>query len=415
MTAQTPSDSPRHAPATHRFATRAIHAGQAPDPTTGAIMTPVYQTSTFVQSSPGVVKDGYDYARSKNPTRVALEANLASLEGGAHGFSFASGLAAMDCVLHTLKAGDHIVLCDDVYGGSFRIIDKVFAHLGIEATRVDMTDLAATERAFTPKTRMVWVETPTNPMLKVIDIEAVVQIARRKTGGKVGHAGRWSDGRGEGEGAMVVVDNTFATPYLQNPLALGADVVTHSCTKYIGGHSDVVGGVLVTNDDNIAARLKFLQNAVGAVPGPMDCFLLLRSTKTMHVRVERHCENAMKVARWLASHGRIEKVIYPGLESHPQHAVAKKQMKGGFGGMITAVLKGGLEESRRFLERVRLFSLAESLGGVESLIEHPAIMTHASVPAENRAALGIVDGLVRLSVGIEDVDDLIADLEQALA
>lgn len=401
----------QHSDTTHGFGTRAIHAGQRPDPTTGAIMTPVYQTSTFVQSSPGVVKDGYDYARSKNPTRVALEANLASLEGGKHGFSFASGLGAMDCVLHTLRAGDHIVLCDDVYGGSFRIIDKVFSHLGIEATRVDMTDLAATERAITERTKLVWIESPTNPMLKVIDIEAVVQLTRRKTGGKPGAAGAWSS---TGEGAMVVVDNTFATPYLQNPLALGADVVTHSCTKYIGGHSDVIGGVLVTNDDGIASRLRFLQNSVGAVPGPMDCFLLLRSTKTMHVRVQRHCENAMRVAQWLAGHKKIEKVIYPGLESHPQHAVAKKQMKRGFGGMITAVLKGGLEESRRFLERVRLFSLAESLGGVESLIEHPAIMTHASVPAENRAALGIVDGLVRLSVGIEDVEDLIGDLESAL-
>jgi len=397
----------------HRFGTRAIHAGQAPDPTTGAVMTPIYQTSTYVQASPGVVKDGYDYSRSKNPTRTALEANLASLEGARHAFCFSSGLGAMDCVLHMLRAGDHIVLCDDVYGGSFRIIDKVFSHLGITATRVDMTDLAATERAITDRTRLVWLETPTNPMLKVIDIEAVVQLTRRKTGGKPGAAGAWSS---TGEGAMVVVDNTFATPYLQNPLALGADIVTHSCTKYIGGHSDVVGGALMTNDDALAARIKFLQNAVGAVPSPMDCFLLLRSTKTMHVRVERHCQNAMKIARWLEGRPEIERVIYPGLESHPQHTVAKRQMgERGFGGMITAVLKGGLEDARRFLERVRLFSLAESLGGVESLIEHPAIMTHASVPAENRAALGIVDGLVRLSVGIEDVEDLIADLEQALA
>ena len=397
----------------HRFGTRAIHAGQAPDPTTGAVMTPIYQTSTYVQASPGVVKDGYDYSRSKNPTRTALEANLASLEGARHAFCFSSGLGAMDCVLHMLRAGDHIVLCDDVYGGSFRIIDKVFSHLGITATRVDMTDLAATERAITDRTRLVWLETPTNPMLKVIDIEAVVQLTRRKTGGKPGAAGAWSS---TGEGAMVVVDNTFATPYLQNPLALGADIVTHSCTKYIGGHSDVVGGALMTNDDALAARIKFLQNAVGAVPSPMDCFLLLRSTKTMHVRVERHCQNAMKIARWLEGRPEIERVIYPGLESHPQHTVAKRQMgERGFGGMITAVLKGGLEDARRFLELVRLFSLAESLGGVESLIEHPAIMTHASVPAENRAALGIVDGLVRLSVGIEDVEDLIADLEQALA
>jgi cystathionine gamma-lyase len=311
----------------------------------------------------------------------------------------------MDTVLHLLKSGDHIVLCDDVYGGSFRIIDKVFAHQGISATRVDMTDLKATERAFTDKTRLVWLETPTNPMLKVIDIAAVCKLAAAR-GGKSARP-------------FVVVDNTFATPYLQNPLALGADIVTHSCTKYIGGHSDVVGGVLITSNDDLAARIKFLQNAVGAVPSPWDCFLLLRSTKTLHVRVQRHCENAAKVAAFLASHRAVAKVIYPGLESHPQHAIAKKQMGGGkggrgYGGMITIVLKGGLADARRFLERVRIFSLAESLGGVESLIEHPAIMTHASVPPENRAALGIVDGLVRLSVGIEDADDLIADLESAL-
>lgn len=380
--------------APHRFATQCIHAGQRPDPTTGAIMTPVYFTSTFVQESPGVSKDGYDYARSKNPTRTALEANLAALERGKHGFCFGSGLAAIDCVLHTLSAGDHIVLCDDVYGGTFRIVDKVFKQLGLSATRVDMTDLAATERAFTDKTRLVWVETPTNPMLKVIDIAAVAKLARAR-------------------GAISVVDNTFATPYLQNPLTLGADVVMHSSTKYLGGHSDVIGGVLVVNSDELGGRLKFLQNAVGAVPGPMDCFLLLRSTKTLHVRVQRHCENAAEIAQFLSKHPKIDKVVYPGLPSHPGHLVAKRQMRG-FGGMITATLKGGLDDARRFLERVHLFSLAESLGGVESLIEHPAIMTHASVPAENRAALGISDGLVRLSVGIEDVTDLIHDLERAL-
>jgi cystathionine gamma-lyase len=385
--------TPHAAPA--RFATLAIHAGQAPDPTTGAIMTPIYQTSTFAQASPGVVKGNYDYSRSANPTRTALEANLAALEGGRFGFCFASGLAAMDCVLHTLSAGDHVVLCDDVYGGSFRILDKVYKQLGIVTTRVDMTDLKATEAAITPKTRLVWVETPTNPMLKIIDIAAVAKVARAR-------------------GALSVVDNTFATPFLQSPLALGADVVHHSSTKYIGGHSDVVGGVLVTSDEALAARLKFLQNAVGAVPSPMDCFLLLRSTKTLHVRVQRHCENAMKVATWLATHPRMQRVIYPGLESHPQHAVAKRQLRGGFCGMITATLKGGLEDARRFLERVRIFSLAESLGGVESLIEHPAIMTHASIPPETRRQIGIEDGLVRLSVGIEDGDDLIADLEQAL-
>lgn len=380
--------------AAHRFATRAIHAGQQPDPSTGAIMTPVYMTSTFVQASPGVTKDGYEYSRSKNPTRTALEANLASLEGGKYGFCFSSGLASTDCVLHTLKAGDHIVLCDDVYGGTFRLMDKVFKHQGLNFTRVDMTDLAATEKAFTPATKLVWIETPTNPMLKIVDIAAVVKMAKTR-------------------GAITVVDNTFATPYLQNPIALGADVAMHSSTKYIGGHSDVVGGVLVTSNEELAARLKFLQNAVGAVPGPMDCFMLLRSTKTMHIRVERHCENAMHVAQWLEKHPKVEMIRYPGLASHPQHAIAKKQMRG-FGGMITATLKGGIDQSRRFLERVQIFSLAESLGGVESLIEHPAIMTHASVPPENRAVLGISDGLVRLSVGIEDVDDLIADLDQAL-
>ena len=385
-----------------RFATLAIHAGQTPDPTTGAIMTPIYQTSTFVQASPGVIKGNYDYSRSANPTRTALEANLAALEGGRFGFCFASGLAAMDCVLHTLNSGDHVVLCDDVYGGSFRILDKVYKQLGINTTRVDMTNLSATEAAFTDRTRLVWIETPTNPMLKIVDIAAVARLAKNRN-------------------ALSVVDNTFATPYLQNPLSLGADVVHHSSTKYIGGHSDVVGGALVTSHEPLAARLKFLQNAVGAVPSPTECFLLLRSTKTLHVRVQRHCENAMKVARWLKTHPRIEKVIYPGLESHPQHAIAKRQMSlngGGFGGMITATLKGkeggGLDDARRFLERVRLFSLAESLGGVESLIEHPAIMTHASIPPENRRQIGIEDGLVRLSVGIEDADDLIADLQQAL-
>lgn len=387
----------------HGFGTLAIHAGQEPDPTTGAIMTPVYQTSTYAQASPGVIKGNYDYSRSANPTRTALEANLAALEGGKHGFCFSSGLGAMDTVLHLLKSGDHVVLCDDVYGGSFRIIDKVFSHMGIAATRVDMTDLKATQAACTDKTRLVWLETPTNPMLKVIDIAAVCKLAASK-GGKAGKP-------------LVVVDNTFATPYLQNPLALGADIVTHSCTKYIGGHSDVVGGVLITSDDELGARIKFLQNAVGAVPGPWDCFLLLRSTKTLHVRVQRHCENAAKIAPYLASHRAVARVIYPGLESHPQHAIAKRQMGGGargYGGMITIVLKGGLSDARKFLERVKIFSLAESLGGVESLIEHPAIMTHASVPPENRALLGIVDGLVRLSVGIEDVEDLIADLEAAL-
>ncbi len=380
--------------AQHRFATRAIHAGQSPDPTTGAIMTPVYMTSTFVQSSPGVIKGDYDYSRSANPTRKALEANLASLESGRFGFAFSSGLAAMDCVLHLLSAGDHIILSDDVYGGTFRLVDKVYKQLGLTATRVDFTDLAALERAFTPKTKLVWGETPTNPMLKVFDIAAVAKLSKAHK-------------------SVFVVDNTFATPYLQNPLALGADIAHHSSTKYLGGHSDIIGGALITSDEQLAAKLKFFQNSVGSVPSPMDCFMLLRSTKTLHVRMDRHCSNALKIAEYLAAHKSIESVVYPGLKSHAQHAVAAKQMRG-FGGMITATIKGGMDSSRRFLERVHLFSLAESLGGVESLIEHPAIMTHASVPPENRAALGITDGLVRLSVGIEDVDDLINDISHAL-
>lgn len=402
-----------------RFGTRCIHAGQAPDPTTGAIMTPVYMTSTFVQRSPGVFKDGYDYARSKNPTRTALESNLAALEGGTHGMAFSSGLAAMDCVLHQLRAGDHVVLSDDVYGGTFRQLDKIFRHHAIEVTRVDMTNLSAVREAMRSTTRLVWLETPSNPMLKVIDIAGV----RAIVDGHGPKAGKAAGVRDPALGPLgtpiekpiLVVDNTFASPYLQSPLSLGAHVVMHSCTKYIGGHSDLVAGAMVTSDDALAERLKFVQNAAGAVPGAMDCFLMLRSTKTLHVRMQRHCDNAMTIARWLESHAKIEKVIYPGLESHPQHALAKRQMPRGFGGMISCVVKGGLEPSRKMLERVSLFSLAESLGGVESLIEHPAIMTHASVPIEARKALGIADGLVRLSVGIEDVDDLIADLDRALA
>jgi len=397
-----------------RFGTSAIHAGQSPDPTTGAIMTPVYMTSTYVQDSPGKFKDGYDYSRSKNPTRTALEQNIAALEDGTHGLAFSSGLGAMDCVVHQLAAGDHVVLSDDVYGGSFRLIDKVYKQLGIACTRVDMTDLVSVERAVTPQTRLIWLETPSNPMLKVIDIRGVVQIARRAA--KMTRSPSVPSSIPNAKPITrpwVVVDNTFATPFLQKPLALGADIVCHSSTKYLGGHSDVVGGMLVANDDAIAKRLRFVQNAVGAVPGPMDCFLVLRSTKTLHVRMERHCENAMKIARWLEKNSKVERVIYPGLKSHPQHALAKKQMNA-YGGMITCVLKGGLPKARKFLERVELFSLAESLGGVESLIEHPAIMTHASVPPEARAKLGIVDGLVRFSVGIEDVKDLIADIERAM-
>ncbi|MBK7406505.1 MAG: cystathionine gamma-synthase [Phycisphaerales bacterium] len=379
---------------TSRFATRAIHAGQQPDPATGAIMTPIYQTATYAQKSPGKFVEDFDYSRSSNPTRKALEANLASLEGGKFGLCFGSGCGAMDCVLHQLSPGDEVILCDDVYGGTNRLFNRVYDRHGIKVVLVDLTDLAGTEKAFTAKTRLVWLETPTNPMLKVIDIAAISRLCKAR-------------------GAWLAVDNTFATPVLQNPLALGADIVCHSSTKYIGGHSDVVGGALITKDEAIHEKLKFVQNSVGAVPGPMDCFLLLRSTKTIHVRVERHCENAMKIARHLEAHKRFTRVIYPGLESHPQHAVAKKQMCK-FGGMITAEMDGGLEDARRFLERLKIFSIAESLGGVESLIESPAIMTHASVPPEQRAKLGITDGLVRFSVGIEDVEDLIGDMEQAL-
>jgi len=378
------------------FGTRAIHAGQEPDPTTGAIMTPVYQTSTYVQESPGVIKDDYDYARSANPTRKALEANLASLEGGRYGLCFASGLAALAACIHLLQSGDHVLLCDDVYGGTYRSFDKVFKQFGISYDRVDMTDLNALEAAFTPKTKMVWLETPTNPLLKIIDIRVVASLAKSK-------------------GAITAVDNTFASPALQNPLALGADIVLHSCTKYIGGHSDVIGGALIANDDDIANRLKFTQNAVGAIMAPWDSFLLLRSTKTLHVRLQRHSENAAKIADYLAAQPQVGAVIYPGREDHPQYAIAKKQMHGGYGGMITATLKGGLPAARTFLERVKLFSLAESLGGVESLIEHPAIMTHASIDKHLREAIGIGDGLVRFSVGIEDVEDLIEDIAEALA
>ncbi len=378
----------------HGFGTRAIHAGQSPDPSTGAICTPIYQTSTFVQKSPGVIVEEYDYSRAANPTRKAFEDNIASLEGARHGLAFSSGVAATGVVIHLLSAGDHVVLCDDVYGGTNRIFHRVFQQMGIEITLVDMTDLDATKAAFKPNTKLAWIETPTNPMLKVVDIAAVAAIAKER-------------------GAITAVDNTFSSPYLQNPLALGADIVCHSTTKYIGGHSDAIGGVLVTNDDELYKRMKFIQLSEGAVPGIQECFLFLRSTKTLHVRMDRHCQNAMAIARHLEHHAKVEKVIYPGLESHPQYAIARKQMRG-FGGMITIYVKGGLAESRQMLEKVRIFALAESLGGVESLIEHPAIMTHASVPAEQRAKLGIADNLVRLSVGIEDVQDLIADLDQAL-
>ncbi len=377
------------------FGTRAIHAGQTPDPTTGAVMTPVYFTSTYAQTAPGVHK-GFEYSRTHNLTRFALEANLASLEGGTHGLCFASGLAATSTILQLFDSGAHVIACDDLYGGTFRLFDKVYRRHGFEFTYVDpAVGAAAVEAAIRPTTKLVWIETPTNPMLKLCDIAAVAEVCKRR-------------------GVVLAVDNTFMTPFLQRPLELGADIVCHSMTKYLNGHSDVIGGCLVVKDDELRQRLAFLQNAVGAVPSPMDSFLVMRGTKTLHVRMERHEHNAGALAPWLAAHPQVEKVIYPGLESHPQHALARKQQRG-FGGMISFVLKGGLDESRRFLSACQIFTLAESLGGVESLIEHPAIMTHASIPADRRAALGIVDGFIRLSVGIEDLADLRGDLERAFA
>jgi cystathionine gamma-lyase len=374
--------------------TLAIHAGQSPDPTTGAIMTPVYLTSTYAQSGPGVHK-GYEYSRTQNPTRHALQDCLAALEGARHGLAFASGLAATDAILHLLDAGDHVLYSDDVYGGTFRIFDKVFARLGLSFDPVDMSDPANVARALRKQTKLVWIESPTNPMLKLVDLAEVARVARA-------------------HGARTVVDNTFATPVFQRPLALGIDVVAHSTTKYLNGHSDVVGGAVLTSDDALHDRLQFLQNAVGGVPSPMDSFLVLRGLKTLHVRMQRHAENALALARFLEGHPQVERVTYPGLPSHPQHALAARQMSG-FGGMLTFVVKGGLDAARSFLEAVRIFACAESLGGVESLIEHPAIMTHASVPKETRERLGIADGLIRVSAGIEHVDDLVADLERGLA
>jgi cystathionine gamma-lyase len=376
------------------FGTLAIHAGQDPDPRTGAVMTPIYQTSTYAQESPGKHR-GYEYSRTDNPTRTAYQTCVAALENAKHALAFSSGLGCTDAILHTLKAGDHVLCCDDVYGGTFRIFDKVFKRLGIEFSFVDFSDHAKAEAAFKSNTKMLWMETPTNPMLKILDISALAAMAKKR-------------------GVTSVVDNTFMSSYFQKPLNLGADVVVHSVTKYMNGHSDVVGGVLATNSDSLYSELKFMQNAVGAVPAPMDCFLVMRGLKTLHVRMERHAQNALAIAQYLEGHPKVQKVIYPGLESHPQHALAKKQMSG-FGGMITFFIKGGLDEARSFLEKVRIFTLAESLGGVESLIEHPAIMTHASIPAETRKSLGIHDNLIRISVGIEDLADLKEDLEFALS
>lgn len=375
------------------FETLAIHAGQHPDPLTGAVMTPVYLTSTYAQSGPGEHK-GFEYSRTRNPTRDALQGCLAALENGKHALAFASGLAATDAVLHLLSAGDHLVLSDDLYGGTFRLADKVFKRLGIEQTYVDVTDLRGVEAAMRPTTRLLWVETPTNPMLKICDLAALAEICQRR-------------------GVISVCDNTFATPFFQRPLELGFDVVAHSMTKYLNGHSDVVAGALVLRRDDLQERLAFLQNAVGAQMGPFDAFLVLRGLKTLHVRMERHEQNARRVVQALLGHPQVERVTWPGLREHPQHELARRQMTG-FGGMLTCVLRGGLPAARAFLKALRIFVCAESLGGVESLIEHPAIMTHASVPAETRRKLGIDDGFIRLSVGIENGQDLVDDLLQAL-
>ena len=374
------------------FSTRAIHAGQAPDPSTGAIMTPVYLTSTYVQESPGVHK-GWEYSRTHNPTRRAFENCLASLEGGTHGFAFASGCAATTTVLHLLQQGDHVIAGDDMYGGTFRLFERVLKLHGLDFSYVDLTNPEAFAKAIKPNTKMVWLETPTNPTMKLVDIKKIAIEAKK-------------------HGILTAVDNTFMSPYFQRPLLLGADIVVHSVTKYIGGHSDVVGGAAVTNRTDLAEKLQFLTNSMGGIMAAFDSFLCLRSLKTLPLRMKAHEANAMAIAKFLESHPKVDRVVYPGLPSHPQHSLAKDQMTG-MGGMITFFIKGGMNSARNFLENVNVFALAESLGGVESLIEHPAIMTHASVPAENRKALGIDDSLIRLSVGVEDLEDLIADLKNA--
>jgi cystathionine gamma-lyase len=377
------------------FSTRAIHAGQSPDPSTGAVMPPIYATSTYAQESPGVHK-GYEYSRTQNPTRMAYERCIADLEGGTHGFAFASGMAATATVLELLPAGSHLVAMEDLYGGTYRLFERVrriTAHLDITFT--DLGRAGALEAALKPATRMVWIETPTNPTLRLVDIAATSAGARARN-------------------ILTVVDNTFATPWSQRPLELGADIVVHSATKYLNGHSDMVGGVAIVRDAALAERVGYLQNAVGAIAGPFDSFLALRGLKTLPLRMQRSSESALKIAAWLERHAKVERVLYPGLASHPQHALAKRQMQNGFSGIVTFFLRGGLEEARRCLERMQIFAIAESLGGVESLVDHPASMTHASLPAEKRRELGISDTLIRLSVGIEDADDLIADLAQAL-
>jgi len=376
--------------------TLAIHAGQSPDPSTGAVMTPIYATSTYVQKSPGV-HQGYEYSRSHNPTRFAYERCVAALERGKHGYAFASGLAATATVLDALDTGSHVVCMDDVYGGTYRLFERVRKRsAGLEFSFVDLGDMNALEAAVKPNTRLIWCETPTNPLLKIVDIRALADFARKR-------------------GIRLAVDNTFSSPILQRPLELGAHLVMHSATKYLNGHSDMVGGMLVVGDDaELAEQLTFLQNAVGGVQGPFDSFLALRGLKTLHLRMRAHCENAGHIAEWLQKHPKVEKVAYPGLASHPQHALAKAQMDG-FGGMVSVWVKGGEDAARRVMERTELFACAESLGGVESLVNHPAIMTHASVPPERRAALGVTDNLVRFSVGVEHIDDLRADIERALA
>jgi cystathionine gamma-lyase len=377
-----------------KFGTRAIHAGQEPDPSTGAIMTPIYATSTYVQSSPGVHK-GFEYSRSQNPTRFAYERCVADLESGARGLAFASGLAATSTLLDLLDSGSHVIAADDLYGGTYRLFERVRRRsAGLDFSFVDFAQPGAIEAAIRPETRLIWVETPSNPLLKILDLSQVAGIARE-------------------HGLLAVADNTFASPWIQRPLEHGFDIVVHSATKYLNGHSDVIGGVMAVRDPELGERLAFLQNAVGAVPGPFDSFLILRGLKTLHLRMERHCSNAHALAEWLQDHPSVERVIYPGLASHPDHEIAKRQMKA-FGGMITVIVRGGAAKARTILERFQVFALAESLGGVESLVEHPGIMTHASIPPERRKELGISDCLIRLSVGVEDFEDLRDDLKQAL-
>lgn len=377
-----------------KFATKAVHAGVEPDPSTGAIMTPIYQTSTYVQAAPGNHK-GYEYSRTHNPTRTALQKAIAALENGKHGLCFATGMASIDAVVKLLQPGDEVVSTNDLYGGTYRLFTKVFEPFGVKFKFVDMSNAANVAAAITPKTKLVWVETPTNPTLRIVDIAAIAKLTT-------------------GKDILLAVDNTFASPYLQNPLDLGADLVMHSVTKFLGGHSDVVMGALVVNDDALAERLAFIQNSCGATPGPQDCFLVLRGLKTLHLRLERHCANGRAVAEFLAKHPKVGKVYWPGLPGHPNHEVAKRQMRD-FGGMMSFNIKGdNMEDAMRFLRTCKLFSLAESLGGVESLMGHPASMTHASIPREERERTGVTDSLIRLSVGVEDADDLIADLAEAL-